>query len=603
MSENPHGAEIREDGTVRFRLWAPAVAGVELDVLGQAGPRAMQPIGEGWHELITARASAGDRYRFILPDGLKVPDPASRYQPEDVHGPSELIDPASWTWTDASWKNRPWEEAVVYELHIGTFTPEGTFQAAIEKLDPLARLGVTAIEIMPVGDFPGRRNWGYDGVLPYAPDSSYGRPEDLKAFIEEAHARGLMVLLDVMYNHFGPDGNYLSVYAPQFFSRKHKTPWGAAINFDGACSRPVRDFVVCNAIYWLRQYHFDGLRLDAVHAIADDSPKHILRELAERVRAEFPDARVHLVLENEKNEARWLEPDDTSRPALYTGLYTAQWNDDLHHVLHTAVTGEDQGYYAEYRGDSWKLGRSLAEGFAFQGETMHYKGRPRGEVSSHLPPSSFVAFLQNHDQVGNRAFGDRIGAGVLPHVLRAAAACYLLLPQVPMLFMGEEWNSLQPFPFFCDFGPDLADAVRQGRRDEFARFPEFQDPSRRELIPDPQAVETFDSAKLRWDDLDEPAHREWLEWYRKILDVRRQSIQPLMTKIRRGGAFRVLDDGAVRVTWQLESAGELQLATNLSAVPVHGFSISPSAPIWQEGSVNRESGILQPWTVVWSVNL
>ena len=283
----------------------------------------------------------------------------------------------------------------------------------------------------------------------YAPDSSYGRPEDLKALVEAAHAQGLMVFLDVVYNHFGPDGNYLPVYAPQFFTGRHKTPWGPAVNFDGEDSRAVRDFVVHNAIYWVRQFHIDGLRLDAVHAIFDDSPKHILAELAERARAALPERQFHLILENEENEARWLERDGSIRPRLYT----AQWNDDVHHALHTAVTGEEKGYYHEYRGAAVKLGRALAEGFAFQGETMRYRGRPRGERSNHLPPGAFIAFLQNHDQIGNRAFGDRIAATSPLKALRAAAAVYLLLPQIPMLFMGEEWGASSPFPFFCDLHP------------------------------------------------------------------------------------------------------------------------------------------------------
>jgi malto-oligosyltrehalose trehalohydrolase len=597
--ENPHGTEVRADGAVRFNLWAPVIDHVALEISG-CDPLPMKHLGEGWYQLVTGGASAGDRYRFVLPDGMKVPDPASRYQPEDVHGPSEVVDPASWSWDDTAWKGREWQEAVVYELHVGTFTPQGTFRAAIAKLDHLVQLGITAIELMPVGDFPGRRNWGYDGIFPYAPDSSYGRPEDLKALVDAAHARELMVLLDVVYNHFGPDGNYLSVYAPQFFTSRHKTPWGAAINFDGPCGGAVREFVVHNALYWLRQFHLDGLRLDAVHAIADDSSKHILEELAERARATVTDRHIHLVLENDRNQSRWLQRDQPMRPRLYT----AQWNDDVHHVLHTAVTGEGKGYYKEYLGDTQKLGRALAEGFAFQGETMHYRGEPRGEPCGHLPPHAFVAFLQNHDQIGNRAFGDRIGGIASLQALRAVAACYLLLPQVPMLFMGEEWNASQPFPFFCDFGPELADSVRKGRREEFSRFPEFRDPEQRERIPDPQAEDTFASAKLRWEDLAEKTHREWLGWYQRILAKRRQSIEPLIARILHAGNFQALADGAVSVKWQLEPSGELFLAANLSAVPVSGCpAVSDASLIWKEGGFVEEDGTLQPWTVLWSLHL
>lgn len=585
--ENPHGAEVRADGTVRFRLWAPSAERVELEFVGERHTMPMAPQAGGWYELVTQHASAGTRYRFVLPDGLRVPDPASRYQPEDVHGPSEVVNLNSWSWNDSGWSNRPWQEAVIYELHVGAFTPEGTFQAAIKKLDHLRRLGVTALEIMPVAEFPGRKNWGYDGVMPYAPDSSYGRPEDLKALVEAAHARGLMVLLDVVYNHFGPEGNYLSLYAPSFFTRRHKTPWGAGLNFDGPESRPVRDFVIQNAIYWTRQFHLDGLRLDAVHAILDDSPRHILRELAESVRA-AAGRPVHLILENEENQARWLERERPGPPRLYT----AQWNDDVHHVLHTAVTGEDQGYYADYFGDTGKLGRALAEGFAFQGELMTCRGTPRGETCAQLPTSAFIAFLQNHDQIGNRAFGDRIRTDA-PAALRAAAAAYLLLPQIPMLFMGEEWGATSPFPFFCDFGPDLAEAVRKGRREEFASFPEFQDPARRERIPDPQAEETFESSKLVWDEISQPEHREWLDWYRQILARRREAIVPLIERIRHGGTFEVVGDAAVVVRWGLEGGTELVLAANLSAVPVRHLPAPEGEVIWEE------LGPGGAWTVRW----
>ena len=579
-----HGPHPRNAGAVEFRLWAPACEHVEIEIDGQPA-RSMESRPEGWHEIV-ASAHPGTRYRFVLPDGTRIPDPASRFQPGDVHGASEVVDTESWQWTDRKWQGRPWHEAIIYELHVGTFTEAGTFRGVIDKLNHLVQTGITAIELMPIGDFRGRRNWGYDGVLPYAPDSAYGRPEDLKALVEAAHSRGLMVLLDVVYNHFGAEGNYLPLYAPPFFTGRHKTPWGAAINFDGEGSSAVREFVIRNAIYWIEQFHIDGLRLDAVHAIRDESQRHLLRELAERVRAAAPDRHIHLILENEENEAHWMEQ----------GLITAQWNDDVHHVLHTAVTGEDQGYYREYHGDTARLGRALAEGFAFQGEMMHYRGSRRGEACGHLPPGAFVTFLQNHDQVGNRAFGDRVGSSASTKTVRAAAAVYLLLPQVPMLFMGEEWNASTPFPFFCDFSPMFAEAVRQGRREEFARFPEFQDPAQRERIPDPQSEETFASAKLRWHEIDEPAHGEMLAWYRRVLAVRRESIWPLVPQIAHGGRYRVLGDGAVEVRWAISDGRELVLATNLSDTPVPG--VFPSARcIWQEGSIRE--GTLQPWTTVW----
>jgi malto-oligosyltrehalose trehalohydrolase len=556
----------------------------------------MEPVDAGWHELITNSARAGTRYRFKLPDGLRVPDPASRYQPADVHGPSEVVDPAAYRWHDADWTGRPWQEAVIYELHIGAFTPEGTFQAAIGKLDHLAALGITAIEMMPIGDFPGLRNWGYDGVLPYAPDSSYGRPGDLKAFVEAAHARGLMVLLDVVYNHFGPEGAYIHPIAPQAFTNRHKTPWGAAINFDGPGSGPIRDFAIHNALYWIKEFHFDGLRLDAVHAIIDTSPQHLLEELADRVRAATPGRHIHLILENEENEAGRLIRDKNGAPRWYT----AQWNDDVHHVLHVAASGETKGYYADYKGDTDKLGRALAEGFAFQGEVMPYRGHPRGAPSAALPPAAFVTFIQNHDQIGNRAFGDRMANFVPAEAMRAIAAVYLLLPQIPMLFMGEEWGAAQPFPFFCDFGPELADAVRTGRREEFARFPEFADPAVRDRIPDPQAEQTFASAKLDWHDLMREPHSRRVDWHRRLLSVRHAEIMPRLAGVRAGGEYEVLGDGIVLVRWALAPGGTLTLAANLAPTAAPGFLKESGRILWLEGE-SDENGTFGPWTVRWSV--
>jgi malto-oligosyltrehalose trehalohydrolase/4-alpha-glucanotransferase len=591
----PFGAECQADGTVRFRLWATPHPQVSVLIDGGAS-MPMQAVGDGWHELVTDRAHVGSRYQFVLPDGLRVHDPASRFQPEDVHGPSEVIDPTAYIWGDMAWKGRRWEEAVVYELHIGAFTPEGTFRSAIGKLDHLVCLGVTAIEIMPIGDFPGRRGWGYDGVLPYAPDGAYGRPEDLKALIEAAHIRGLMVLLDVVYNHFGPDGAYVHVIAPETFTDRHRTPWGAAINTDGARAAPVREFFIHNALYWMEEFHLDGLRLDAVHAILDDSPKHLLAELAERVRAAVPDRAVHLVLENEENAASRLRRDADGRPRWYT----AQWNDDLHHVLHVAASGEATGYYGDYHGDTDKLGRALAQGFAFQGELMPYRGHERGEPSADLSTMAFVAFIQNHDQIGNRAFGDRLTASAPAAAVRAVAAVYLLLPQIPMLFMGEEWAAAQPFPFFCDFGPELGAAVRNGRREEFARFPEFQDPAKRDTIPDPTAETTFVSSKLVWDDAKVGIHAEWLDFYRRVLAIRHAEIVPRLTSIPSGGHYELIDDAALVVQWDVGQSGELlTLAANLKAVEAQGFPPVSGQILWLEGSVRNDR--FGPWSVRWSI--
>jgi len=589
------GAEVQGDNSVRFNIWAPAQKSLRIAIDG-AAPLPLHAGADGWHELTSAVAHPGSRYRFLLADDTAVPDPASRFQPEDVHGPSEVIDPIAYRWSDARWAGRPWIEAVVYELHVGTFTPEGTFRAAIGRLEHLATLGITAIELMPVADFPGRRNWGYDGVLPFAPDASYGRPEDLKALVEAAHEKGLMVLLDVVYNHFGPDGNCLARYAPQFFTERHQTPWGNGINFDGEGSGPVREFFIDNALYWLEEFHLDGLRLDAVHAIADDSPLHILEDLARQVHERVRHRPVHLLLENENNEARWLTRSESGVPQLYT----AQWNDDVHHVLHVAATGENEGYYVDYLPLANLLGRALAEGFAFQGGLTKHRGNARGEPSAELPATAFVAFIQNHDQIGNRALGERIATLVPAPVARAIAAVYLLLPQTPMLFMGEEWGSVEPFAFFCDFGAELAQAVRQGRRSEFAEFAAFRSEAKRERIPDPQAEATFAGAKLDWSKLDSPAHGAVLKWYRDALAARRSHIQPLLPGLTgKHARYTKLGEGAVAVSWDT-SAGTLMLAANLAATATGGFPRQSGEPIWREGDLGDGSR-LGPWAVRWSL--
>jgi malto-oligosyltrehalose trehalohydrolase len=593
----PCGAELLPDGSVRFRFWAPAAKTVRLEIDGIEHALALQPLPDGWHELITKQATAGSRYSFVLPDGTRVPDPASRFQPGDVHGPSEVIDPKSHRWSDGGWKGRPWNEAVLYEIHIGSFTEAGTFLAAVEKLDHLVELGVTAIEIMPVADFPGRWNWGYDGAFLYAPDSAYGRPEHLKELIQEAHARGLMVILDVVYNHFGPEGNYLPVYAPDTLTSRHKTEWGDAVNYDGDGSKNVREFTIHNALYWIEEFHLDGLRLDAVHAIKDDSPKHLLDELAERVRQAAGDRFVHLILENEENQAYRLGRDERGEPLHYT----AQWNDDMHHVLHTAATLESNGYYGDFKDDTEKLGRALAEGFAFQGQVMESTGAERGEPSAHLPPTAFVAFMQNHDQIGNRAFGERINAIASPEAAHAIASVYLLLPQIPMLFMGEEWGSSQPFPFFCDFGGELGDKIRKGRREEFANFPEFKDPEQRDKIPDPLAKDTFLKAKLDWHQAHQGVHAEWLNWYQRILAVRREAIVPILAQLGEyAGSYHIHGKGAVTVCWTMEDGKALVLAANLSDDSVDGYTTLNGDLLWQEGP-EIAGTIMRPWSVRWLI--
>jgi malto-oligosyltrehalose trehalohydrolase len=601
----PFGAEYREDGSVRFRLWAPAARSVELclpDARSSTIP--LRQEDQGWFELVTDAAKPGAQYRFRIDGAQEVPDPASRFQPHDVHGPSEVINPQSFEWRDDAWRGRPWEEAVIYELHTGTFTPSGNFSSIRTRLEYLAELGITAIELMPVADFPGKRNWGYDGVFPFAPDSTYGRPEDLKRLVQSAHEHGMMVLLDVVYNHFGPEGNYLNAYAPQFFTSRHHTPWGKAINVDGAESSAVRDFFIHNAIYWLNEYHFDGLRFDAVHAIIDDSETHFLTELAGRIRNETaPDRKVHLILENEHNQARFLRRTAECKPESYD----AQWNDDIHHTLHVLVTGERDGYYSDYSDRPLaRLGRCLSEGFDFQGDVSPYRnGEKRGEQSKGLPPGAFVSFLQNHDQVGNRAFGERITTIADASALRAGVAILLLAPAPPLLFMGEEFGVESPFLFFCDFEKSLAPAVAAGRRNEFARFARFNDPAAREGIPDPNAATTFQASKLDWHDLSLPRHQEWLNFYRSLLNLRAQHIVPRLSgSCAIESTYEVGENGGLTVHWQFADNSKLTLLANLGGEAVSGISLPSGQVIYTteeatNGALKR--GTLPPWSVVWAL--
>ena len=616
----PFGAEVRGDGSVRFRLWAPAAETVEL-CLQQSARRQyleMEPAGDGWFQRTTHAAGPGSRYRFRITRGgidehHEVPDPAARFQPEDVHGFSEVVDPAAFHWPDDGpdgrddpWIGRIWEEAVVYELHVGTFSAHGSFAGAARHLDHLLDLGVTAVELMPVAAFPGSRNWGYDGVLPFAPDASYGRPEDLKTLVHSAHERGLMVFLDVVYNHFGPEGNYLHLYAPQFFTDRHQTPWGAGINFDGEHSRTVRDFFVQNALYWLDEYRFDGLRLDAVHAIVDDSEPDFLTELAEAVQAGPGSKRlVHLVLENDHNAARYLSRGPDSSPRWYA----AQWNDDFHHAAHVLTTGERSGYYADYAEQpAHLLARCLAEGFAYQGEPSAFRGGvSRGEPSGGLPITAFVDLLQNHDQVGNRAFGERIGALATAEALRAATAIVLLAPSPPLLFMGQEFMAETPFLFFCDFGDDLADAVTEGRRREFADFEGFADPQARQRIPDPNDPQTFERSKLDWVAFDDQArHQRWLQFHRELLRLRRVELVPRLPGI--GGyqaAFEAIGHSGLRVQWRLGDGSRLTLSANLGDTELSVAVLeldAPGDPIYlvpEEADRALAEDRLLPWSTVW----
>ncbi len=545
------GPRPAASGGTQFRLWAPAARSVDL-ITRRTQP--MQRTDNGWYELTVSEAGPGTRYSFRIDGEVEVPDPASAFQPDDVPGPSEVID-HRYDWQTKDWRGRPWHVAAILELHVGTFTPGGTFRAAIDELDQIVDTGFTAIELMPIADFAGRWNWGYDGVLWYAPDSAYGRPEDLMALIDAAHARGLMVFLDVVYNHFGPEGNFIGRYAPEFFAADTQTPWGAAIDYRVP---EVRAFAIENALYWLHEFRFDGLRLDAVHAITEAGEPPLLDELSRAVGAlaRETDRLIHLVLENDHNQASWLDP-LTDPPQ---GRYRAQWDDDFHHAWHVFLTGEERGYYIDYATETRKhIARTLASGFAYQGEpSTRRQGRARGEPSGGLSPLAFINFLQNHDQIGNRPLGGRLTTQADPRALAAALAIMLLAPMPPLLFMGEEWDSQRPFPFFCDFDEPLAEAVRAGRRKEFRH----DYAAHAGDIPDPLAETTFRAAKLDWDARATEKGRSRLALVHTLLAIRSSEIVPHLAGARFGGAL--LEGATLSAHWQLGNGARLNLLANLS---------------------------------------
>jgi malto-oligosyltrehalose trehalohydrolase len=568
----PFGARLIASDRTAFRLFAPAQAGVAVEIEG-ARPVPMRQSGDGWFEA-EAACGAGARYRFRLASGEAVTDPASRAQAGDVHDPSIVVDPQAYEWRYPDWQGRPWHEAVLYELHVGAF---GGFAGVAGKLPSLADLGVTAIELMPIADFPGQRNWGYDGVLPFAPDAAYGTPDALKALVDAAHERELMIFLDVVYNHFGPEGNYLAAYAPQFFRDDIATPWGPAIDFR---EREVRRFFTENALYWLMEYRFDGLRFDAVHAISEPD---WLDEMAATVHASVERGRhVHLVLENDANVASHLRRD-----------FDAQWNDDAHHVLHVLLTGEKEGYYEDYAEDpAGKLAKSLAEGFVYQGEPSLYRdGYPRGTTCTDLPPTAFVLFLQNHDQIGNRPFGERLTALVDRAALEAAITLQMLSPQIPLMFMGEEDATLTPFYFFTDYSEALAQAVREGRCREFAKFAAFADRVRRASIPDPNAPSSFEGSVPRGNPRRAIARRQF---YQRVLAVRSAEIVPRLAGARSLKAS-VLGTAAVEATWCLSDLSVLRIAVNLGAEDVGLSTVSSGRMLFESAAgacLRARSGVL-----------
>ncbi|MEA5161666.1 malto-oligosyltrehalose trehalohydrolase [Cereibacter johrii] len=567
-----------EDGLGRFRLWAPSQERLVLRLDGTDHP--MTRSDDGWFEL-QVPAEPGMDYGFVLESGQVVPDPAARAQAGDVHGLSRLVAP-SFDWQH-DWTGRPWAETVVMELHIGTFTEEGTFRAAIEHLPHLAEVGITMIELLPVAQFGGNRGWGYDGVLLYAPHPAYGTPEDLKALIDAAHGLGMSVVLDVVYNHFGPEGNYLGAYAADFFDPERHTPWGIAIAYHLPA---VRRFFLDNALYWLTEFRFDGLRIDAADHIRDpESDPEVLVDLARTIRQRIPDRPIHLTTEDNRNITRLHERGSSGEVVLHT----AEWNDDLHNVAHVLLTGETEGYYCDFVKDHWrKYARALAEGFVYQGEHSEHEGKPRGKPSGHLPPLAFVDFLQNHDQIGNRAFGERLTTLAPEARLRAMMAVLLLSPHVPLLFMGEEWGETRPFTFFTDFHGELADAVRNGRRKEFEHFSAFQGLDLDRTVPDPNSEGTFLSSKLDWLHRDTARGRSWMAFVKDLLATRAREIAPRLERAPgNGGRIVAVSDDLVAVDWQLDGA-VLRLRANFDDrpqdLPEAGGRVIHASPGTEAGS-------------------
>lgn len=583
--EKSWGAEIQADGSVLFRLWAPGQQQITLRIA--EGDHPMHAMGEGWYELQLSHIAHGTPYHYLLADGTLVPDPASRAQQSAVNGPSLVIDPRHYVWQHPNWSGRPWEETVVYELHIGTFTPEGTFQAAIKKLPELKALGITMIEVLPVSQFGGTRGWGYDGVLLYAPQASYGSPDDFKAFVDAAHAHGLSVVLDIVLNHFGPEGNYLPLLAPAFFHQERMTPWGAGIAYDVDAARR---YIIEAPLYWLQEFHLDGLRFDAIDQIEDSSSKHALIEIAERIRRDITDRPIHLTTEDCRN-VTFLHPRDKQGNAP---LFTGEWNDDFHNAIHVFATGETHAYYQDFADVPEKLiARILTEGFAYQGEISPQSGQRRGVPSAGQPPVAFVDFIQNHDQVGNRAQGDRLITLAGTERTKVLLATLLLSPHIPLLFMGEEFGETHPFLFFTDFHGDLAKAVREGRAREFTGHAGHDSD-----VPDPNDEQTFIRSKLDWNKLHSVEGKAWLTFTHGLLQLRQRHIVPLLASAA-GHSGKVVKTakGFVAVSWSFP-AGELSMALNIgkSAQPL------PALPGETIFAWPQESASLPQHTIVVRLN-
>ncbi|MEI7687211.1 MAG: malto-oligosyltrehalose trehalohydrolase [Planctomycetota bacterium] len=527
-----------------FRVWAPRAERVDVVVTTPDGPSRCEPLArslDGYFTACLREVNVGDRYRYRLDGGSAFPDPASRFQPDGPHGASQVIDPNAFVWTDENWRGVDRADLIIYELHVGTFTPEGTYAGVRERLPYLADLGVTALELLPLAQCPGRRNWGYDGVNLFAPAEAYGHPDELRRLVDAAHRLGLAVLLDVVYNHLGPDGNYLGVYSDAYFSERHHTDWGEALNFDGPGSQHVREFFFENALHWVREYHIDGFRLDATHIIHDDGPRHFLAELTERVRAAEPRRRILMIAEDYRNWAHIYRPVHDAGWDL-----DAVWADAFHHHLRRFFTGDHEDYYRDYSGTTLDLATTIRKGWFYCGQHSEQFGGPHGTDPSELAYPQFVVSLQNHDQVGNRACGDRLNHAIEPAAYRAAAALLLGSPLTPMLFMGQEWGADTPFAFFTDHHEELGKLVTAGRRNEFRHFAAFAEPTAQQAIPDPQAESTFRASTLCWDELAQPAHAALLRLYRRLCRWRRTE-PALCATPRSGMVAAALDDATILI--------------------------------------------------------
>lgn len=573
------GAWLEADG-VRFRVWAPRRKRVEVVVETPASApvrHALEPALDGSHSGFVAGLGAGAFYRYALDGDGPFPDPASRFQPQGVHGPSEVVDPARFAWSDAAWPGLRLEDLVVYEAHVGSFTPSGDFAGIVERLTHLKDLGVSALELMPVGDFAGGRNWGYDGVSLFAPARCYGRPDALRGLVDAAHRSGLGVILDVVYNHFGPDGAYQGQFSPFYFRQGVATPWGEAINLHGEHARRVREFLCENALHWIHEYHVDGLRLDATHALHDDGPEPFLAELVRACRRARRGRPPLLIAEDHRNLSALTRPSGEGGIGL-----DAVWADDLHHQLRRALAGDCEGYYRDFGGSADDLARTVRQGWFFTGQPSLHLGEPRGTDPAGLPPRAFVVCIQNHDQVGNRAFGERLNHQIEPAAFRAAMALLLCLPETPLLFMGQEWAASAPFLFFTDHGEALGRLVTEGRRREFRSFAAFADASQRERIPDPQSPRTFERSRLDWSEPEREPHASVLRLTRALLRLR--SGLALAAPDWRGfDALPSGDDGLVLVrrrqsSWQLllvrlRGAGAVSLRDEALAAADLGWTL------------------------------